>query len=362
MAVTQQDVLTALLAFDAYNRSDDKKKAQLLYKDETLATFIGTARWVQNSDGLSGAVASGFSASQYSTPSGTVIAYRGTDFPTSLGTITGFLQDFWNGWLPSIGVGSGSTRQPYYAQRFYELVTGRSLFPAPDATSAPAPSGLIITGHSLGGALAGYIGSLTNAKTVTFNEIPYLGMALLAAINHYLDTVKDRVDVQALANAVWQVIQGQQPSLPGFVLPTGFSVTSFRMKNEIAGLARALGPVLGTIIEARSLPAWLDGSAIKATIANFYGLSADSQNAIVPIDPHGGRALIDGASLHSQALMTINVFSNWQNYTQWHVIGQEMFNALFDGSIATTVGVGDLKGYGGAAAKMMGTIAYSTVE
>ena len=252
MAVTQQDVLTALLAFDSYNRALDIKKAQLLYKDGTLATFIGSARWIKVSDTvLPEAVGKDFSASQYSTPDGTVIAYRGTDFPTSITSIPqilGFLGDIWNGWLPSIGVGSGSTRQPYYAQRFYELVTGRQLFPTVDGAAPPPATDLIITGHSLGGSLAGYIGSLTKTKTVIFNEIPYLGMALIAAIDHYLDAVKDRVDAQALANAVWQVIQGQQPSLPGFVLPTGFSVTSFRQKNEIAELARQLGPVIGTAI------------------------------------------------------------------------------------------------------------------
>jgi len=59
-------------------------------------------------------------------------------------------------------------------------VTGRQLFPALDATAAPAPNNLIITGHSLGGALAGYIGSLTKAQTLLSMKFP-IGMALIAA-------------------------------------------------------------------------------------------------------------------------------------------------------------------------------------
>src|SRR5207248_1012910 len=74
---TQQDVLTALLAFDSYNRGDNP---QIGNKDGSqLATAIGTATWVRVSDDLAGAVAVGFSASQYNMLGTTVISYRGTD-------------------------------------------------------------------------------------------------------------------------------------------------------------------------------------------------------------------------------------------------------------------------------------------
>jgi hypothetical protein len=102
---TQQDVMLALLSYDAYSRG---KNPQLLYKaDEasTLATTIGTATWNISSDRLVGATSVGFSASQYTLTNGkTVIAYRGTDFPTDWSNpaqLLALLQDVGTGWLSS---------------------------------------------------------------------------------------------------------------------------------------------------------------------------------------------------------------------------------------------------------------------
>jgi hypothetical protein len=150
---TQQDVLLALLSYDAYSRGANP---QLKY------TTIGAATWQNVSDDrLPGATSVGFSASQYTLTNGkTVIAYRGTDFPTDWSNpaqLLALLQDVGTGWLSSFGVTGtqigGQNLQPGYARQFYELVTGRSLF----APVGNAPTDLIITGHSLGGGLAGYV-------------------------------------------------------------------------------------------------------------------------------------------------------------------------------------------------------------
>jgi hypothetical protein len=103
---TQQDVLLALLSYDAYSRGVN---AQLQYKPGVaLATTIGTATWQIVSDNrLPGATSVGFSASQYTLTNGkTVIAYRGTDFPTDWSNpaqLLALLQD--------VGTQSGDTIQ-----------------------------------------------------------------------------------------------------------------------------------------------------------------------------------------------------------------------------------------------------------
>jgi Protein of unknown function (DUF2974) len=187
--ITQQDVLLSILALDAYNRGS---ALELSNPDKTeLSTVIGPATVSQNSDQVlgSGAVNIGFSATSYALADGktTVIAYRGTDF--TLGSSAdwiNFFRDVITGWGPSFGTLSTSENQPQYAQKFYEKISKQSLFPAPGTTQAPPPTNIILTGHSLGGSLAGYVGSISGSQTVIFNEIPYLGMSLFAGVQAYL--------------------------------------------------------------------------------------------------------------------------------------------------------------------------------
>jgi len=184
-------------------------------------------------------------------------------------------------------------------------------------------------------------------------------MALIAAIDHYLNAVKFQVNVAELADAVFKVISGEEPSLPGFALPVGTSVTSFREVGEI-GRSRSSG---GTVRRARLvigyLPSWLQGAVQRPPLRRPTAPGPTTKMRSFSIDPHGG-GLADAASLHSQALMVINVFSTWQNFTDWHEIGQLLFNAMFDDNIANRPGrrIGRLRS---AAAKLMGAVAYSTV-
>jgi hypothetical protein len=58
---TSQDVLLALLALDSYSRGEN---AQILNRDlSPLATTIGSANWISDSDAIPGATSVGFSGS-----------------------------------------------------------------------------------------------------------------------------------------------------------------------------------------------------------------------------------------------------------------------------------------------------------
>ncbi len=273
----KQDVLYALLALDSYNRHRDNDNRKMSEKDRNeLSSQIGTATFQESSDRfendeeatLLGSQTAGFSASHYkidTTKPGDeessfqdLISYRGTDFNT--GTPEGLLElltDVVQGRLTSFNALDPETfeplnakLQPYYAQKFYELISGNKIFPT--LAEGEQTNEIILTGHSLGGSLAGYVGSLTNDQTTIFNEIPYIGMALRTAINTFIDQNVEN-GVEAIIQALEQVLQGEVADVPGFsftpfVIPDADSITSFRMTGELAAGARALGPLLGTAV------------------------------------------------------------------------------------------------------------------
>jgi hypothetical protein len=131
---TRTDVMYALLALDAYNRHGDIKLRIISEKVLEISTQIGNATWEDSSDrieddgsvALAGSQASGFSASYYTLDGKKVLAYRGTDFPTSIDfeQLSSVWRDVRDGWLTSFGVtaaeasgpgGTGVNTQPYYA-------------------------------------------------------------------------------------------------------------------------------------------------------------------------------------------------------------------------------------------------------
>jgi len=97
----------------------------------------------------------------------TVISYRGTDnyIPYAPGN------DILNGWTTVAGFADQSEAK--LAIDFYHAVTGR------DAYSSAPPPNVVLTGHSLGGALAGLVGALSGAQAVGFDHAPF-GVAALA--------------------------------------------------------------------------------------------------------------------------------------------------------------------------------------
>ena len=265
MAASKEDVLHALLALDAYNRHADANQRKMSEKDGgELSADIGTVVFAGSSDRmelagtpLEGASSAGFSAAAYDLGSQTAISYRGTDFNfSSASGALEFLKDFGAGWLSSSnavgpegisGFGGEYNFQPYYAQQFYELVTGYKIFPT--LAEGDQSANAVLLGHSLGGSLAGYIGALTGDTTRIFNEIPYQGMALNTAIDTFISQ-NIANDVDAVITALGQILQGEEIDVEGFsftpmVWPDVDNIHSFRMEGEVAGLARLLGPTLG---------------------------------------------------------------------------------------------------------------------
>ena len=123
------DVFRSILAMDSYNRGYD---AGINLDGNQIGN--ATLRYI----GLPTGYESAFLFAQaYEWNGETVISYRGTNSPD-------MLQDVLNGW--PTGLGGADTPQAMLALKFY------------NAEGAATNTNIELTGHSLGGGLAGYVG------------------------------------------------------------------------------------------------------------------------------------------------------------------------------------------------------------
>lgn len=406
-----RDVLLALLALDSYNRHGTASKRKFSDDDgNELDSQIGTVQFNRSSDrmetpvngfsdpnflGTSASLA-GFSASEYSLGGETIISYRGTDF----GLNWEFAKDLGAGWLSSFNAfGPGGfavagvplvSYQPFYAQQFYEVVTGNKVFPTLD--EGGQTGGATLVGHSLGGALAGYVGALTDDETRLFNEIPYIGMSMNTALDTF---IKQNIGngVIALVTALGQLAQGQPIDVEGHTfsplnLPDNQNIYAYRMLGEVAMLGRDLGPYagfafslfvgqrVGALKKALSKNLGIDENAALQTIeaagkldefisiiSQIYGITAPDSNyeTVFPFTDFS-LSISKMASLHSQALMVIDLFGDTERLYGWESVGEERFRALFNSDLADKVGADEFGGYGASAEKMMFAIAYSSLD
>lgn len=181
---TKQDFLLSILALDAYNRGAPGDVSKVGLELDATDTVIGEAEFkIVSNNTLPETAFSGFSASEYSLDGKSVISFRGTDFDfTTLSSASEFLRDVVAGWFPSFNILGNDFSlldgpldvedltiglQPANAAEFYELVTGSSVF---DESS----QNVIVTGHSLGGSLAGFVGSLSGAEAVILMKYLFL--------------------------------------------------------------------------------------------------------------------------------------------------------------------------------------------
>jgi hypothetical protein len=168
MSAETKDLLLAILAMDSYNRgygaglADGKGDLDAAGLDLDglggAGSHIGLATLLDY-DLPSGSKAAGFYAAAYQLLDGeVVISYRGTDNP---------FDDLIHGW--TMGAGFDSAQGPL-ALQFYSAVTHQSY---QDGIAAKT----ILTGHSLGGGLAGYVSALTGTPALIFDHMPFAQVA-----------------------------------------------------------------------------------------------------------------------------------------------------------------------------------------
>lgn len=145
-----RDLFLSILAMDSYNRGYNARLNDL--KIVPGQTQLGLATILDDKGNLAARNAS-FYAVAYSWNGEIVISYRGTDS----------LSDVIYGW--TTGAGWGNQAQSDLALQFYKAATGLDPF------ALAIPSNVVLTGHSLGGGLAGFVSALSGAPTSSGSAI-----------------------------------------------------------------------------------------------------------------------------------------------------------------------------------------------
>lgn len=138
MAISK-DLFLAILAMDSYNRGYNAgiKSPDAAPNEGLTGSQIGFATLRTDAQ-----------PQAYTLNGETIISYRGTDV-FNPAVLNG---DVWTGW--TIGAGFSGASQAGLARAFHESVINAGNAGQPRTVFDPAPSNIVLTGHSLGGGLA----------------------------------------------------------------------------------------------------------------------------------------------------------------------------------------------------------------
>ena len=350
---TKDDVFLSVLSLDSYMRGAFRAI-------DDVSTTIGTAslqptlgEQLTNPFQLS-ARDVGFGASAYTWNGKTVISYRGTDFGT--GDWTETAKDILGGWITGAGETDSVSISPIpiatqarYAEEYFQRITNGSPFGTPNGN-------VILTGHSLGGGLAGYVASLNQSAAVIFDHMPFQAAALLRSIDH---------NKEVALQTIIDVITGNASSSQ-FVLPYQQGVEAFSTTGEALAFVRPLAQA----ITAAKL-ALLDKDPLLAAAVLGWSEAAYLDLEHTEIASHTG--LANPVSLHSMGLLSMLMYGEANDHTAWVNLGSSFFGSLFntdiidvtfDDRIAKAAGFEGLgaTGYFAAASKLQAALAYSSID
>ncbi len=326
------DLMYAILALDSYHRGYDIRL-------DMGSPLVGNAvMFNQLAD-----ESIGFFASAYHYNGKTVISYRGTD-NTDLFDPT---NDIISGW--TIGGGFTEDTQAGRAIQFYEMVTGKSVHDGP-------AEDVVLTGHSLGGGLAGFVSMLSGTEAVVFDNMPF-GIAAWTQWGY----------------AVEQVTDGILPPPPTTEAIRSYSVAGEALEGLRSGFIQDVAGnliLLGALLSPISVPLGL--------MVEQYGDYQGGYTAAIEaeIDARGDRHVFSNfgtggiftgtrgmLDLHSQALLVLMMYAEENQHINWQFGAEELFNALYDDWVSEWAGIpGEVGGLRGPADKMLAMIAYSAID
>jgi RTX calcium-binding nonapeptide repeat (4 copies)/Lipase (class 3) len=314
MSVSPQ-LMLAILAMDAYNRGYNAGIIGVNGNAQTglgLIGQIGNATIGGNSTNLGAGrdIAASFYAQSYTYNGRTIISYRGTDVLPTLQGGTG-------GWIDvsqwSSIAGYYDRQQQLLAADFYRSV------------AAANPSANIqLTGHSLGGALAGFVGAIYGRQATLYDNISFE-----RAVQN-LTTPVTLLSYLTGANEPTARLAAQQyyfgsGALPTVSFPNNGTTTTY-LTFEVAGATRF----------AQETP---------QTAVSF------------------GNSGLSVVQLHTQALLVVSMFGNGLADKSWLSVTNLIGPALFDNQIGKALGLTkNTTGFLDEGPQALTAIAYSAID
>lgn len=210
--------------------------------------------------------------------------------------------------VPTYGlaIGDYDTDQSRFAAQFYQNIAIQA-----DLTNS---GGIRLVGHSLGGGLAGFVAGLYGSDAIIFDNMTF------------------------------------EQSVGAYAYDRNLGVT--------VDAAFTSGPIADDAVMHRDTTTgyFTTGEFLQAT-------RIDQSTTVQGLNSYGG--LRNPVSdLHSMSLLVLLLYASTNNLSKWQAAGVELTDALFDESLAATIGFGG-EGEGGtssAAEKLRTTLAYSAID
>ncbi len=290
-------LMRAILAMDAYNRGYNPGVTGL------VGTQIGGASITQQSDVLPGSpgVNADFYAIAYQLADGSkVISYRGTDASGDFGTDI------------ALWFAQGDTPQLRLALEFYKSVVGAGNDPH-------APQNIVLTGHSMGGGLAGYVGALYGQAGSLFDNVAFEGSA---------------------QSAYNQSVGPANPALKQIIYGSGTPWAPNYLGRQTYAIDGELAQVAGY-------------RATQTAFQNYFDIGTG-----VDLGPGP-----DAVNLHSMSLLVIRLFANGlTDQTSWKASAKYFMPTLFSDDVAIAAGSAGNKGTSDHNEVLRTAIAYSAID
>tara|TARA_Y100000031_G_scaffold103586_1_gene113847 strand:- start:70060 stop:76224 length:6165 start_codon:yes stop_codon:yes gene_type:complete len=353
-------LMNAILSMDSYNRGYGAGiQLDVDANGESINQSLGKAIITFESDIQEGS--EGFNAGFYGIAYDikdnqgnvidTVISYRGTSFDDGG-------SDVLNGW--PLGGGFTNTSQGEMAIEFFQSVAGAGSYFNADIS---------LTGHSLGGGLAGYVGQIYHQNALVFDSMDFEA----AAENTYQESIDYKIDLRNLITLQDSLgVRVTQAQLDSYLSDPNYDVLSQEVYNSN----------LKNLIYGNDTPqelsdlANISGHRISG---EFLGLTPWSPSS--GVENHGlglnVSIISDVGTLerHDMALMTMRYFAevggnnNTSLATDWEHSAQYFWPVTFDDSFASQIGfatnsdvAGQYQTDGKYSQILRQTLAYSAID
>ncbi len=365
-------LMNAILSMDAYNRGYDE--GIVLSENQIGRATILTTELDGITVNLDSAVMAdpvtgerldddiGFYALAYSYDGGTIISFRGTNDVNGAFDILSGTPDTTNGW--PLGKGFYASAQGEMAVEFYRTVA--ESFELPGSENIYLDANISLTGHSLGGGLAGYIGSLYDQDARLFDSMAFTDAAENTydkAVEYQGYITEDRVYKTTIAttemsSATMYLTEEQCYEYLSNSFYTVLAVEDIRNSTPI----KIYGEESMRDLDDVGISGYHIGG-------EFLGLTPwGAEPPInVPVDIGDGSAL-GAVDLHSQATLVIGLYARTEieAQTNWKQVSSHMWESLYDNDFAQSIGMGRVTGTLAADHKyadiLRGVIAYSAID